>query len=156
MARQAQGSATVKTSPAGVQISPKTNFASKTSEGSACLSKAKLHLTNARNLKTEIKNGVIEAIDRLYQLVKELEVELQGRGGKEGKVQRQNHGELVTRMEEHTRKLKENNTTMEELKEVIKVQMEIIEKAIYASIAANTITSCSPKAQLLEATACIR
>lgn len=64
--------------------SPKTSYASKTAEARACLCKAKQHLANSRNLKTDIKNGVTEAVDRLYQLVKESEAELKGVGG-EGK-----------------------------------------------------------------------
>lgn len=46
------------------------------SEARACLNKGKLNLENSRNLKTEIKLGVTEALDRLYALVKEAEADL--------------------------------------------------------------------------------
>ncbi|KAJ8713583.1 hypothetical protein PYW07_013953 [Mythimna separata] len=44
-----------------------------TAEARACLNKAKLHLSNSRNLKTEIKTEVVAAINRLYEIVKESE-----------------------------------------------------------------------------------
>ncbi|KAJ8729094.1 hypothetical protein PYW07_006790 [Mythimna separata] len=55
----------------GFLANPK--YSNLTAEARACLNKAKLHLGNSRNLKTEIKTEVLGAIDRLYQLVKESE-----------------------------------------------------------------------------------
>lgn len=52
---------------------PKTKYVSRVSEAKAMLTKAKLHLGNSRNLKSDIKTGVIQALDRLYQLVLEAE-----------------------------------------------------------------------------------
>lgn len=76
-----QNSSVTKTAP--INNSPKTKYVNKTAEARACLSKAKQHLANSRNLKTDIKNGVTEAVDRLYQLVKESEAELKKvEGGK--------------------------------------------------------------------------
>lgn len=68
-------------SPTYVRNSPKTSYANKTAEARACLSKAKLHLANSRNLKADIKSGVTEAVERLYKLVKESEAELTELGG---------------------------------------------------------------------------
>lgn len=67
------------------------NYADRTAEARACLSKAKLHLNNSRNLKTDIKTGVVQAIDRLYQLVKEAEMELKERK----KKKKQNRRNMV-------------------------------------------------------------
>lgn len=52
---------------------PRPAYANRVAEARACLNRAKLHLSNSRNTKTEIKEGVIAALDRLYQLVKESE-----------------------------------------------------------------------------------
>lgn len=65
--------------------SPKSKHSDRTTEARACLSKAKQHLTASKNLKTEIKIGITEAIDRMYQLIKESEIELKGKGGGKGK-----------------------------------------------------------------------
>lgn len=56
--------------------SPKKKYSSRTAEARACLLRAKEHLKNSRNLKTEIKESVTEAIIRLYELTKEAEIEL--------------------------------------------------------------------------------
>ncbi|KAJ8714308.1 hypothetical protein PYW08_007928 [Mythimna loreyi] len=59
-------------------LSPPSNikYSDLTAEAKACLVKTKLHLNSSRNLKTEIKNDISEARERLYQLVKEVELEL--------------------------------------------------------------------------------
>ncbi|XP_038221060.1 uncharacterized protein LOC119838973 [Zerene cesonia] len=49
---------------------------SRLAEGRACLLKAKTHLRESRNLKTEIRDGVTAALERLYQIIKEMESEL--------------------------------------------------------------------------------
>lgn len=52
----------------------------KTAEARACLHKAKLHLNNSRNLKTDIKH---EVVDRLYNLVRALKERKKGNKGHE-------------------------------------------------------------------------
>lgn len=67
---------TTRATPMGDTSPPaQRSYVDKTSEARACLSKAKLHLNNSRNLKTDIKAVVVQAIERLYQLVKEAEAE---------------------------------------------------------------------------------
>ncbi|XP_073962032.1 uncharacterized protein [Choristoneura fumiferana] len=51
----------------------KETYKNRTSEARACLTSAKLHLKNSRNIKTEIKEEVTKALCRLYALVKEAE-----------------------------------------------------------------------------------
>ncbi|XP_049874511.1 uncharacterized protein LOC126372706 [Pectinophora gossypiella] len=50
---------------------PKPKYNSRMSEAKACLVKAKTLLGESRNLKAEIKQGVTQAVERLYQLAKE-------------------------------------------------------------------------------------
>ncbi|KAJ0173394.1 hypothetical protein K1T71_011570 [Dendrolimus kikuchii] len=49
---------------------------SRETEAKNCIARAKLHLNDSRNLKTEIKQGVQTAVERLYDLYKETEAEL--------------------------------------------------------------------------------
>lgn len=139
--------------PSTGQRSPKRGYANRTSEARACLSKAKQHLTASRNLKTDIKNGVTEAIDRLYELVKDLEMELKNKEqgkctentskaeteqtstakGKEGMK------DLVARMEEHGRLLQEHKEEMRQLQHQLSTRCEAIEESrTYASVAARS------------------
>ncbi|XP_045541519.1 uncharacterized protein LOC123723024 [Papilio machaon] len=62
--------------------SPK--YRNRATEAKAWVSKAKVHLSQSRNIKTEIKNEVSLAIDILYKIIKELEGEIQGKGENEG------------------------------------------------------------------------
>ncbi|CAG4985392.1 unnamed protein product [Parnassius apollo] len=64
-------------------------------EAKACLTKGKLHLNASRNTKTEIKNSIVEALDRLYQLVKEAEIELKAKKSK-GEKEKSEKVELET------------------------------------------------------------
>ncbi|KAJ8710453.1 hypothetical protein PYW08_008968 [Mythimna loreyi] len=57
----------------GVARKPELKYPNLTAEARACLNKAKLHLGNSRNLKTEIKTEVLSAINRLFEIVKESE-----------------------------------------------------------------------------------
>lgn len=52
---------------------PATKYKSRTAEAKACLIKAKLQMEKSRNLKSDIKSEVLEAVERLYALVKEAE-----------------------------------------------------------------------------------
>lgn len=119
-------------------------YINKTAEARACLNKAKLHLNNSRNLKSEIKTEVTQAIDRLYNIVKELDEDKKGRGGTEkekpAKMDLKDiemNREIMDRMEEHTKMLRENNTKIEELKTIMEEQRGNLEKMTYASIAAS-------------------
>lgn len=50
---------------------PRPKYASKMTEAKACVTKAKTLIGESRNLRADIKTGVLQAIDRLYQLAKE-------------------------------------------------------------------------------------
>lgn len=155
-----QESAPTRKPPPATQNSPKENLPEKatevkvyrdrTAEARACLNSAKLHLNNSRNLKTDIKTGVVHAIDRLYQLVKEAEAEHKGKGkeineGEQKTNSRPRSNETVqieqddlrTRLEEHSRLLLENNKKMVELKASMEKQLDNLERRTYSSVTAN-------------------
>ncbi|CAG5036680.1 unnamed protein product [Parnassius apollo] len=52
-----------------------TTYANRAQEAKAYLVKIKLLLNSSRNLKTELKDKIIEAVDKLYRLAKEEEEE---------------------------------------------------------------------------------
>lgn len=147
---QSQDGVGMGLSPVSPRNPPKTTYPNRTAEAKSCLIKAKQHLTNSRNLKTDIKNGVVEAINRLYALVKELEAEqkVKGVGKAEEEKQRADEGAdvgldkhqkaLQFHMKEHMRKLEENSKKMEELKEALESQRKAMENVTYATVAATS------------------
>lgn len=135
-------------------------YVTKTAEARACLNKAKLHLNNSRNLKTEIKAEVTQAIDRLYSIVKELEEGKKMKGNKElnkeldsmGKLNQKETGresDIMDKMEEHTRMLQENNRKLDELKNAMEEQKGNMEKMTYASMAASNPDKKAPERSAL-------
>lgn len=109
-------------------------------EARECLNRIKTQIATSRNLKIEIKTVVTQAVDRLYQLVKESEFfRLQGNRNATSKEREQEVEErkgkqdsshaLAKTIEEHMRLLKENSEKIEDLKQTLK-------KQTYASAAA--------------------
>lgn len=141
-------------SSASPRTTPKTVYPTRTAEAKYCLITAKQHLTNSRNLKTEIKSGVVTAINRLYALVKELETDLKGKdvekgdgakGKQSGKVGddaglEQHQKALQAHMTEHIKKLEENSRKMEVLTEALESQRKSMESVTYASVASGNGT----------------
>lgn len=132
------------------QTSPprQTKYADKTAEARACLHKAKLHLKNSRNLKTDIKTEVTQAIDRLYNLVKELEEENKGKGGKATKMETEErektgNSEVMAKMEENTRILLDNSKKIDELRAALQ------EKTTYADVVTNKQSNALPERNAL-------
>lgn len=148
-----------RTSVEAVASPPKpVKYADKTAEARACLNKAKIHLNNSRNLKTDIKTEVTQAIDRLYNIVKELEEEKKGKGGKgTGKTvmteDKQKgiaeNSDIMGKMEEHTKMLIENNKKIDELKAAIEQQNGNLERISYASITATNLEKRTPERSAL-------
>lgn len=145
-------------------ISPKRCWPiGRVSEARACLNKGKLNLENSRNLKTEIKLGVTEALDRLYALVKEAEADLKKARtesdlkGPNDKVPKKSQTVTleppnteqsgVTKiLEEHSRLLLENNRRLQEIQGQIDLQKDQLEKvgtASYADIVAKKLPNRS-------------
>lgn len=135
--------------------SPKRWPAGRLGEARACLNKGKLNLENSRNLKTEIKLGVTEALDRLYALVKEAEADLKKtKPAPETKVQEEtglketlnappkppnpDQIRLVATLEEHSRLLTENNEKLMEIQNRLENQRELLERVTTESYATVT------------------
>lgn len=139
---------TLHKTPVDANMSPSTKVSDRMAEARACVTKAKLHLNNSRNLKTEIKAEVTQAIDRLYQLLKETGTVKGSRQPKQTNDTQEGHeeekqpvktkeeSELWKKLEEHTRLLQENNEKMEKLQKTIETQQEIQQSQTYASVAA--------------------
>lgn len=140
--------ATVKT-----PVSPKRKYPNRTAEAKASLCKAKELLRISRNLKTEIKEGVTEAINRLYELVKEAEAE--PRGTSKAKIPREpeqpqlapqpaqpapQSDRLLNTLEEHSKLLLESTTTIKELKKQMESYKEAMERAPPTSYAEAAAT----------------
>lgn len=129
-------------------------------EAKSQLMKAKLQIKNSRNLKTEIKEDVISAVERLYQLVKEAEEEREhgAIAGKKtaGKDKEKGDGTetkekpamevvntidtsaLVQKIDENMKILNEFKDRADKLNETLKRQQEMLEgRASYASVAAG-------------------
>lgn len=120
--------------------SPKPQYKSRTSETKACLLKAKIKIDQSRNLKTDIKTDVLEAVDRLYALVKEAE-EARQTGVKPPQTDQStldhntfDHNTLAAQIEKHSILLMANNTKIEELKVLVEQQNN---KMTYAAMTAN-------------------
>ncbi|KAH9643460.1 hypothetical protein HF086_017241 [Spodoptera exigua] len=129
-----RGSPELAPSPKSPQPAP--TFESRTVEARYWLKQAKCQLGLARNLKTDIKTQVTQAIERLYQLVKEPKHQgLTEGGGVAGLVVpapeiggREN--DLLTKMAEHGELLKAATVQIEELKGAIFDQRRMVTERV--------------------------
>ena len=142
-------------------------YKTRTDEARVYHNKAKTYLSSSRNLKTDIKEGVTLAVERLYQIVKELEAELakdrKRKGTKEltilGEKETQKEPEpekerddtlTLVKLEEHKKLIVENGRRIEELKGIILDQRETIERATYANVVtASQNASTAPRREAL-------
>lgn len=119
---------------------PTDKYKSRTAEAKACLLKVKLQIDRSRNLKAEIKAEVIDAVERLYVLVKEAE-----RAKPQNAVTHpdpepnppSDHS-ILAKIEQHSKHLKENTRMIEELKDSIERQKDQEERRTYANVLANS------------------
>lgn len=141
-----------KATNAVTETSPKPpkQYKSRTAEAKACLLKAKLQIDKSRNLKTDIKAEVIDAVERLYVLVKEAEeAKTVGQSTptptqlteRTEQIDQQN---LATQLRDHAKLLEENTKQMQELKEEMTKPREQPTNLTYASVAATQNSGTSP------------
>ncbi|CAH2224155.1 jg8978 [Pararge aegeria aegeria] len=124
-----------------------SKLSERVAEAKSCLISAKLQMNNSRNTKTEIKNSVIQSLERLYQLVKDSEAAKspnpptkptrQEAKDKHYTTKGKEEVDLLKKIEEHGLMIKQNNEAMERLKEALEKQKDIIEKTTYANVVAN-------------------
>lgn len=161
-------SAAPRTSLEGKNTNTITSRASRVQEARACLAKAKMAINASRNLRTDIKADVTQAIERLYQLVKEGEIEkgqikekgekngdkTKGREGEEeGKEQTAGVGpkdktevsQLLSSLSDHSRLMRESNERILELKIALENKRDSLERITYASVAATAKTRQIPE-----------
>ena len=122
---------------------------SRVAEARACLNKAKLNLGNSRNLRTDIKAAVLEAINRLFELVKESERDQPSVAPSAVPVPAptadpcpqtslvlSGQTELITTIKEHLSELKSNSEKLESLRDSL-ASRENVGEPTYASVAAG-------------------
>ncbi|XP_063835567.1 uncharacterized protein LOC135084759 [Ostrinia nubilalis] len=71
---------------AATKSSPAEKPKGKVQEGRVWLVKAKTHVTESRNLRGDLKEGLLTAVDKLYQLLKETAAELEEEKRKNGET----------------------------------------------------------------------
>lgn len=116
-------------------------YKSRTAEAKACLLKAKIQIDKSRNLKTDIKAEVVEAVERLYVLVKEAEeakaVRIPTPTKQTEQTEQTDQENLATQLREHAKLLKESTRKIDELREELAKPREQALNVTYASVAAN-------------------
>ncbi|KAL0894322.1 hypothetical protein ABMA27_012948 [Loxostege sticticalis] len=161
LSQDSKPAATRRLSSEALSVSPRVEpkYATRVTEAKAMLTKAKLHLKNSKNIKTDIKVEVTQSLERLYQLVKEAESERRPdkRESKNTEIdltieprseERENvrvGRELVERMMEHSRQIEENRKEMEKLKETIEKDQKNRDSMTYARVAAAAPRTLSPE-----------
>ncbi|KAL0849677.1 hypothetical protein ABMA28_013930 [Loxostege sticticalis] len=161
LSQDSKPAATRRLSSEALSVSPRVEpkYATRVTEAKAMLTKAKLHLKNSKNIKTDIKVEVTQSLERLYQLVKEAESERRPdkRESKNTEIdltieprseERENvrvGRELVERMMEHSRQIEENRKEMEKLKETIEKDQKNRDSMTYARVAAAASRTLSPE-----------
>ncbi|CAG5030487.1 unnamed protein product [Parnassius apollo] len=104
-----------------------TQYSNRAQEAKAHLVRIKLLLNSSRNLKNEIKDGIIEAADKLYGMTKNME---QGKGQS---IEKEKSGignchelfhELIRKLEQHSEFLTECRTETQRLSEEVKKHRE--------------------------------
>lgn len=133
----------------------KSKIKDRVAEATAWADKAKQALAASRNTKTEIKNDITQAIDKLVALVKEA-ASVKGQNKQDTKDEQDRpkettnkntsiDKELIAKLEEHARLIEENNKKMEELKGSLEKSNEEQSRQTYANIAATALRRPLPE-----------
>ncbi|CAB3232674.1 unnamed protein product [Arctia plantaginis] len=124
-----------------------TKTAGRIQEARNWVTKAKIAIKNSRNLRTDIKGAVTQAIDSLYQLVKEAELgrrpnidndmqitESQNTQQKTIKSEKDGVSQLFSSLADHSRLMRESSEKLDKLNEALEEKSEAI---TYATVAAR-------------------
>ncbi|KAJ8734417.1 hypothetical protein PYW07_014968 [Mythimna separata] len=142
---------TPATSKIDIPILPRQVISNRLAEAKANVIKAKTNINNSRNIKTDIKMSVLEAVDKLFQLVKEADTEIK-RLKKTGETSTshitdnsqetlkttppreagESHSLILAQLKEQSRLLVANGTKMDELKEKMDQQHQLLSSKTYA------------------------
>lgn len=144
-----------KPTTSGKQTKPPTqgsrnaSVGDRTAEARACLVRAKTLLNQSRNIKTEIKTEVAQAVERLYQLVKEGEPGLH----RERAVPPQdalppNHPTNERKLEELHTLLQENSRVLGYIKENMAKQTEDLQSLVGATKTYASAVAEQPKGNI--------
>lgn len=135
---------------------PTTSYPNRAAEAKACLQKAKFLINSSRNLKTDIKDGTISSVDRLYQLFKEAET--MRNASSQPKPQQMETGKpelikedgiLLRKIEESNSLIKENKEKLEKITEYMEKYPEILGVTTYASVVARRAGPAAPERSAL-------
>ncbi|CAD0206063.1 unnamed protein product [Chrysodeixis includens] len=138
-----------KTTPTtSATITATDKYKNRTSEAKACLQKGNRLLEAAKNLKTEIKEGVKKVLERMYQIVKEAEADDTGKtpkpltttdtisiSSKLPSPPQSKDSDWAEKLAENTKLLIENSKKVQELQDMIAGERK--ERATYASVVAS-------------------
>ncbi|CAB3260118.1 unnamed protein product, partial [Arctia plantaginis] len=116
-----------------------TKTAGRIQEARNWVTKAKIAIKNSRNLRTDIKGAVTQAIDSLYQLVKEAELgrrpnidndmqitESQNTQQKTIKSEKDGVSQLFSSLADHSRLMRESSEKLDKLNEALEEKSEAI------------------------------
>ncbi|CAG9568792.1 unnamed protein product [Danaus chrysippus] len=128
--------------PHSLGANPKTRAVTRLQKARGMVIKAKTALKNSRNLKTELKEDITQAVDALYGLVREFEQDKQTTQTAIEVAQTLTPtasipDELLSKIEENNRLLKEHSLKLEALKESMEEQKGLIKTVTYASVTAG-------------------
>ncbi|KAJ8709727.1 hypothetical protein PYW08_009731 [Mythimna loreyi] len=150
---------TPEASPGASQLK-QNKSTDRVTEARNCLLRAKSHLSESRNLRADLKAGITQSVERLYQLIKEeaaAAAQIKGDGPvgedavkatppQETPKTLPEVNSLLLSLAEHSALVKESSEKMERLKQAMERQGEKLEKtATYASVAAGPSKRQTPE-----------
>uniref|UniRef100_A0A2A4J3W4 Uncharacterized protein n=1 Tax=Heliothis virescens TaxID=7102 RepID=A0A2A4J3W4_HELVI len=143
---------------AGATEGPKTSTSvSRVQEARNWVTKAKIALGQSRNLRTDIKEDVTQALDTLYRMVRDGEAD-RGRGSATKKKEQsvtvdavptercsQEYSRLLSSLADHSKLVRESTEKMEELKSSLTKHSSTLETTTYAGVLAAPKPLAAPR-----------
>lgn len=121
----------------------------RVAEARACLVRAKTLLNQSRNIKTEIKTEVVQAVEKLYQLVKEGEPVTRNRQRELTDVSPSPNTQIKERtLDDLHTLLKENSMALSQIKEGMAKQAEDLQSLVGATKTYASAVTGQPKGNI--------